>query len=259
MPAVSRSNSSGGGKAIGPRSPTKESTAALSRFTTLPSATSTPAVDSPPPPPSVPVEPETQFHLPPDYLASLLSGGNSPATLEALFQLQNGGGLTPSAASAGGPAASTSSYPFSNATGPTPDFSGLSANGSSYASASPNDYFHRALLPSPKPAAQVPPTPNASFPVNPLEGLISPSTLSTIFPTNACGDSLQASYGQQLEQQTRDQLMGSGGTGTATPLEGAPWDPNQALSDADLEALMAQFSASSFFPSFPGLYSNFPS
>ncbi|KAL8278580.1 hypothetical protein RQP46_009072 [Phenoliferia psychrophenolica] len=276
LPTLQRTTSSAGKFGYG--SPSKPdngnsssaSSSASSRFTTLPSSTATPVET--PLPTSAPVAPETQYHLPPDYLASLLSGGNSPATLEALFQLQNGGGL-PSASS--GPSASTSA--------PTPDFSGLTANGTHTSGAGQPDYFYRALLPSPKPAAaQAPPSSSSGFPPsNPLEGLISPSTLATIFPSSA-DTTATAAFGQQLAAQTdeledklsekadidqrtsalesaiaklmqalpaesMDRLSVSGpplepGGAPFAPLDGAPWDPNQTLSDADLEALMAQFT-----------------
>ncbi|KAK4701164.1 hypothetical protein P7C70_g5077, partial [Phenoliferia sp. Uapishka_3] len=285
LPALARTNSSSG-KPYGFPSPNKAdaSSANSSRFSTIPSSTTpTPSISTPTPTP-----PETQYHLPPDYLASLLSGGNSPATLEALFQLQNGAGLktpvppTSSTSSSAGPIPTFTS-------GTTPDFSGLNGyappNGQ-------NDYFHRALLPSPKPSsAQPPPPPSTSngFASNPLlEGLISPSALSTIFPAS---DALTTSYNQQLTEQTgqleemlsdkadidqrttalesaiaklmqalpketRDQLGAGGGAaggnqgmgGMASGFDGANgtgdgqgWDPSQALSDADLENLLAQY------------------
>lgn len=276
LPSLTRTNSSGG-KAFGYPSPSKADTNS-SRFTTLPSTAPTPQPSGPSPPPTS-AAPETQYHLPPDYLASLLSGGNSPATLEALFQLQNGGGLNTSGAPA---SASTSASPLP---GPTPDFSGF--NGTPAPVNGNSDYFYRALLPSPKPAAQMAPATGAGgMQPNPLEGLISPSALATIFPS--ADSALTSSYGQQLEEnteqledalsekadidqrttalesaiaklmqalpaETRDQLSGSGQSSSAAPFApglgldggsqgGSPWDPsNQVLSDADLESLLAQY------------------
>lgn len=268
-PSLSRSNSTS--NPFGYPSPSAGDTS-NSRFTTLPSTTPTPAASGS----SESANAETQYHLPPDYLASLLSGGNSPATLEALFQLQNGGGLA-------GTTASTSA-------GAIPAYAPSSLDPTLPSTMNTNDYLGRALLPSPKPLSAQPPPFGAGLPsVNPLEGLISPSTLANVFPTS---DTVGANYVQQLDdqtsqlrdmmgekadidqrttvlesaiarlmqglpQETRDQFAGpsAGVDATGPPMSpglfggvGADggiggWDPNQSLSDADLEKFLAQYGA----------------